>query len=36
MSDNTTEKFVALIALALSFALVTSLASIPAATAQPQ
>jgi hypothetical protein len=36
MSDNTTEKFVALIALALCFALVTSLASIPTATAQAQ
>jgi hypothetical protein len=36
MSDNPTDKFVTLIALALCFALVTSLVSIPAATAQAQ
>jgi hypothetical protein len=34
MGDNTTAKFVALLALALCFALVTSLVSIPAQAQQ--
>jgi hypothetical protein len=34
MSDNIIEKFVAVIALALCFALVTSLVSIPTQTQQ--